>query len=94
MVADNLFGYKNALSTDLCIFSFKEIVQYYHSMSSNVYACFLDVFDRVNHYHLSTKLLSRNTPNIIVTFLLFWHQTQMFAIKWCNTVSTPFNVTI
>ena len=50
--ADNQFGYKNALSTDLCIFSFKEIVQYYHSMSSNVYVCFLDAskaFDRVNH---------------------------------------------
>ena len=34
---DNQFGYKNALSTDLCMFNFKEIIQHYHSMSNYIY---------------------------------------------------------
>ena len=93
--APNQFGYKFGLSTESCLFSFKETVNYYRSLSSNVYVCFLDAskaFDRVNHHHLFKKLLQRNMPKLIVRLLMVWYQTQQFAIRWSNTVSSKFKV--
>ena len=93
--APNQFGYKFGLSTEVAIFSFKEIVNYYRSLSSNVYICLLDAskaFDRINHFHLFHKLLERNLPKIIVRILFIWYQTQCFAIKWQSRVSAYFNV--
>ena len=93
--APNQFGYKYGLSAETCIFSFKEIVNYYRSLSSNVYVCYLDAskaFDRVNHYHLFSKLISRNMPKLIVRILFVWYQTQLLTIKWCNYNSSSFNV--
>ena len=92
----NQFGYKKGLGTEMCIFTFKEIVNYYRSLSSNIYVCFMDAskaFDRVNHFHLFDKLLSRGMPKLIVRLLLTWYQTQHFATKWCNHVSSYFTVT-
>jgi len=54
----NQFGYKNKLSTETCIFTLKEIINYYRFYSSNVYLCFLDAskaFDKINHFHLFKK---------------------------------------
>ena len=39
---DNQFGFKKNLSTDMCIFSFKQIVHFYVSKSSPVYVYFID----------------------------------------------------
>ena len=93
--ADNQFGYKKGLSTEMCIFTFKEIVEFYRSMSSNCYICFLDAskaFDRVNHWHLCHKLLERGMPKLIIRLLLCWYQTQGFRIKWSNVQSASFTV--
>ena len=93
---DNQYGYKPSLSTDICVFTFKEIVNYYKSLSSNVYLCFLDAskaFDRINHWHMCSKLINRGVPKLVVRFLLKWYQTQMFVVKWCNTLSTAFKCT-
>ena len=95
VTADNQFGYKQSLSTELCIFTFKEIVSCYHSQSSNVFISFLDAskaFDKVNHWLLFDKLLKRGIPKLIVRFLITWYSTQTFAVKWCNFISNPFNV--
>ena len=35
----NQFGFKNRLSTELCIFSLKQCIEYYRSLSSPVYLC-------------------------------------------------------
>jgi hypothetical protein len=94
--ADNQFGYKKGLGTDTCIFTFKEIVNYYRSLSSNVYICFMDAskaFDRINHWYLFDKLLNRGIPKLIVRILLVWYTTQSFSVKWCNVVSRSFHVT-
>ena len=93
--AENQFGYKKGLGTDTCIFTFKEIVNYYRSLSSNVYICFMDAskaFDRINHWYLFDKLLKRGIPKLIVRFLSVWYATQLFSVKWCNLVSIPFQV--
>ena len=38
--ADNQFEYKKDSSTEMCIFSFNEIVNHYKSVSDNIYVCF------------------------------------------------------
>ena len=56
--SDYQFGFKSHHSTDLCIYTLKEIVEYYNSHSTSVYICFMDVskaFDRVNHWTLFKK---------------------------------------
>ena len=49
--------------------------------------------DDMTHWHLSVKLLKRGLPKMVVRFLLYWHQNQHFAVKWCNTISALFTVT-
>ena len=71
---DNQFGFKKKHSTDMAIFAFKNIIEYYVSNNSPVYVCFLDAskaFDRVNHGILLGKLTSRNVPIVIVNLLKF-----------------------
>ena len=38
----NQFGFKEKLSTDMCIFSLKQVVEYYKMYNSPVYLCYLD----------------------------------------------------
>ena len=40
--SDYQFGFKSHHSTDLCIYTLKEIVEYYKSHSTSVYVCFMD----------------------------------------------------
>ena len=61
-VEDNQFGFRKGLSTDMCIYTFKQIIEYYCNHSSPAYICYLDAskaFDRVNHWKLFKKLLDR-----------------------------------
>ena len=92
---DSQFGFKENHSTDMCIFTLKETVQYYVSLGSPVYLCFMDAskaFDKVNHWHLFDKLLNRGVPVYVVRMLLYWHTYQDFIVRWNNTVSPSFKV--
>ena len=65
------------------------------SKSSNVYICHLDAskaFDRINHWYLCDKLIKRGMPKLFIRLLLYWFQTQLFAVRWNNVLSLPFNV--
>ena len=91
----NQFGFKAKMSTEFCMFSLKQVIEYkYHS--SPVFACFLDVskaFNRINYWHLFMKLLDRGLPVIIVRLFCTWYCTQQYYIQWANVISTPFHVT-
>ena len=90
------FGFKKEHSTDLCIFVLKEVINFYTSQSSPVYCCFIDAskaFDRVNHWHLFNKLLTRKMPKCIVRLLMTWYTTQSFTVRWGNVYSDKFTVT-
>lgn len=93
---DNQFGFKEKVSTDLCVFTFKQIVEYYRTRSSPVYVCFLDAskaFDRVNHSVLFNKLRMRGLPDIVIRVLSVWYKCQQFYVKWGHVTSDHFNVT-
>lgn len=94
--SDNQFGFKNKLSTDLCIYSLKQITDYYVDLGSPMYLCFLDAskaFDKINHWELFYKLIDRKFPMIIIRLLVFWYMYQRFYLRWNNCISSPFCVT-
>lgn len=39
---DNQFSYKKGHGTEMCVWTLKNIIEYYTSMGSPVYLCFLD----------------------------------------------------
>ena len=93
--SDNQFGFKESLSTDMCIFTLKQVCDYYVKNGSPVYICFLDAskaFDKINHWTLFRKLFDRNIPAIIVRILYVWYSSQQFYVKWNGNLSEPFLV--
>ena len=89
----NQFGFKKHHSTDMCIWSFKEIVTYYQNLNSSVFACFIDIksaFDKVNYVKLFQKLIERNVPKYIIKVLYNWYVQQKIYVKWGNCLSHSF----
>jgi len=92
---DNQFGFKKGHSTDHCIFVLKNAINYYRSYNSPVYACFLDAskcFDKINHWTLFKKLISRGIPMLLVRILIYWYSKQTFCVKWGSISSDFFTV--
>ena len=55
----NQFGFKSKHATDMCIYSLKNVIQYYRQQNSPVFSCFLDAsraFDKINYWSLFEKL--------------------------------------
>ena len=55
----NQFGFKSCHSTDLCIYTLKEFIDYYKTRGTTVYVTFLDAskaFDRIDHWLLFDKM--------------------------------------
>ena len=94
--SDYQFGFKANHSTDLCIYTLKEVIDFYKSESTSIYVCFMDAskaFDRVNHWLLFKKLIDRGMPLIFVRILMEWYTTQKACVRWGSAVSDSFVVT-
>ena len=92
----NQFGYKQKLGTEMCLYAFKEIVDCYNKLDSNIYCCFLDAsraYDRVSHKTLFNMLFERGVPLIFIRILAYWYKYQCLIVKWGNCFSSPFCVT-
>jgi hypothetical protein len=89
------FGFKPKHSTDMAIYVLKQVLEYYSKNSSPVVISFLDAskaFDRLNHWTLFRKLLSRNVPLYIVRILMTWYTTQTVFVRWGSVLSSQFNI--
>jgi hypothetical protein len=94
-ISDHQFGFKKSHGTDMCVYSLKQIVQFYNKHGSPVYACFLDAskaFDRVNHWTLFRRLLDRGVPPHIVNTLMYWYTHQECTVQWGKETSKAFKV--
>ena len=92
---DNQFGYKDKSSTDQCIFTLKSVVDYYHSLGSPVFACYVDVkaaFDRVSYWKMFSLLLQRGVPKKLVGILRFWYTNQSLCAAWGKKLSYRFHM--
>ena len=92
---ENQFGFKSNSSTDLSVFSLKQVIDYYKVNGSPVHLCFLDAskaFDRVPHSILFSKPVERRVPHIVIRMLAYWYTSQTFVIRWNNMLSDPFTV--
>ena len=92
---DNQFGFKAQHSTEFCIYSLLEFIDYYKKRNTTVFVTFLDAskaFDRVNYWMLFSKLIDKNVPLFIVKLLVFWYTKQEMKVRWGNTISSSFKV--
>ena len=65
----NQYGFKRKHGTDMCIYTMKNIIEYYRQHGSSVFTCFLDAskaFDRVNFWTIFDKMIKRGIPVIII----------------------------
>lgn len=77
----------------MCVFTLKEVVEFYKKHSSPVYVCFLDAskaYDRLNHWSLFHKLIRRKIPLLFIRLFVHWYAHQQFCIKWANITSDFF----
>ena len=75
VTSDNQFGFKPKHSTELCIYALKEVVNYYKSLNTPIYLCFVDIksaFDRVNYWKLLSKPTDHGNPLLIVQLFAGW----------------------
>ena len=71
---NNQFGYKAGHSTDLCVYTLTEFIEYFKGRSTSVHVAFLDAnkaFDKINHWILFIKLIARRVPIYLVKVLCF-----------------------
>ena len=94
--SENQFGFKSCHSTDLCIYTLKELIDYYNTRGTTVYVTFLDAskaFDRIDHWLLFDKMIKKGVPLFIIKLLVFWYSRQRMFVRWGDTCSTSFCVT-
>ena len=90
------FGFKDGHSTDMAVYSFKEIVDHYLRNNSPVFVWFLGArkaFDRVNHWTMFDKLIRKGIDAGIVRLLVSWYGSQSFNVLWGSCLSDSFSVT-
>ena len=93
---DNQFEFKPKHSTELCIYTLKEFIDYYKQRSTSVFVTFLDAskaFDQINYWLLFQKLFDKGFPTFIIRILAFWYAHQIMHVRWGTTTATPFLVT-
>jgi len=69
---------------------FCNTVQYFTSNGSTVSVAALDMaktFDKVNHYALFLKLMSRGVPPCLISLLFDWYGKIYICVKWGNCKS-------
>ena len=89
------FAYKPKHSTTLCTFVLKELVYYYWSKHSDVFACFVDAtkaFDKVSFAKLFQILVSKNLPIPFVRLIFDGYNRQRISAIWNTAQSEHFSV--
>ena len=89
----NQFGFKLDHGTELCVFTFKELLRFYVERGSAMHIAFLDAskaFDRLNRCKLLTKLENRGVAKYILRLISYEFISQYICIRWGNIYSDFF----
>ena len=92
----NQFGFKLDHGTELCVFTFKELLRFYVEHGSAMHVAFLDAskaFDRVNRCKILTKLENRGVAKYILRLISYDFISQHICIRWGNSYSDFFTST-
>ena len=92
---DLQFGFKRKTSTNHALFSLKSTVNHFNEKGSNAFVAFLDctkAFDRISHYGLFSKLITRGVPLCILLCLIYWYLNMTCNVKWENKFSREFRI--
>ena len=95
ITSGNQFGFKSKLSTEMCIYFLKEIVDNYKSLNGSIFMSFLDaskVFDRIRYSTLFRKLTDRRVPSYIVRIMIYWYTDQTMFVRWSRILFEGFQV--
>ena len=90
---NNQLGFKYAHSTDLCVYTLKEYIEYYKNRETTVYVTFLDAskaFDRFNYWLLFDKLVKKHVPLFIIKLLCYWCTIKKMLVRLGASASTQF----
>ena len=93
IVNDNQFAFKDKLSTEMCVYTLKQILFEYKNRNTPIFSCFLDIkkaYDRINNDKLISILKKRNIPDFILRIFKYWFYYQKFFIRWQGVLSLPF----
>jgi hypothetical protein len=96
MSGDHQFAYKENASTTQCTWIAREVISYYNTNGSHVYACLLDcskAFDKIKYDILFHKLIKRGLSPVIIRMLLYSYTHSQVRVKWNGEMSDSFGVT-
>ena len=91
----NQFGFKKGHSTDQCIYALKETINYYYSLNTPIFACFIDIksaYDRISHGKLFLKMIARGVPRYLVLLVRYWYASQRLFVEWGDARSSSFSM--
>ena len=92
---DNQFGFKRKHSTEFCIYTLKEFIDYYKQRGTTIFVTFLDAskaFDKIDFWLLFQKLITKDFPVFIIKILAYWYCRQEMHVRWGSTSTSSFHV--
>ena len=96
-MTDNLqFGFKNGVGCSDALFTVKSVVNHFVKNGCTVTITALDIskaFDRISHYALFSKLMSRKFPKQVISVFVSWYTKCFVKVKWNDKLSDSFQTT-
>ena len=89
------FGFKKGIGCANAVYVVQQVIQYFNSRGSSVYASSLDAskaFDRINHTILTNKLIERNVPTCLINVVINWYGKLTAAVRWNGIFSNAFAI--
>ena len=93
--SDYQFGFKKKVGCSHAMFCLKSCIDYFVANNSSVNLCSIDVskaFDRVNHFCLLLKLMSKCVPVNIIVLLNHWFSNSIALVCWNGVFSNPYTI--
>jgi len=78
------FGFKAGVGCGHAIYTLHKTMEYYIKNVSNIHLCSLDLvkaFDKVDHYTLFDKLMSRKCPKKFINIIKDWFSKCFTSVK-------------